>query len=220
MKIKPFPKELIKVALISIVLMLLTAGVLITVTVINLPTDVLRENIALEDAQGLVSFPICIPTYIPTGIDPNPQIIYEADAANVSEETYIRLRYKRIDDQEKVFEVYQKETIHEEMKTEYTGPQLESLRGGATITLVWWIVDPKLLSESETDKIMKQIRLETGFFQTDQIVWWLYEITDPREYRSNMTEWVKDHVEYRILSYLPVEEIKNVTISMIGCPTP
>ena len=218
MKTETFPKKLIKVALVLTTLVILTVCVLYTIQVISIPGDVLREDITLEEAQSLVTFSICIPTYIPTGIDPNPQIIYAADAANVPEETYIRLRYKRLDNQEKVMEIYQRYTPDAEMKTEY--PDLESFRNKATIIMVWWISDPKSLSRSETDNAVERTQLEANVFQTDQTVWWLYEITDPIEYRSTMTKWIEDHVEYRILSYLPAEEIEKVTLSMLECSNP
>lgn len=217
MKTKSFPKEIIVVLILTLLAILIT-GVLITIRVVNLPIDVIRKDITLEEAQSLVTFPICLPTYVPTGIDHHPQIIYDADAANVPEEIYIRLRYRSLDDQAKIFEVYQRYTPEAGMKTEY--PDLETFRNSAAVVMIWWIADPKHLSVSETNKAVEQTRLEAEVFKTDQTVWWLYEVIEPSEYRSTMTKWVKNHVEYRILSFMPVDEIKEVTESMMGCSNP
>jgi hypothetical protein len=180
--------------------------------------DVLREGITLDEAQSLVSFPICIPNYIPQGVDPNPLIIYLEDAAGVPEETYIRLRYKRIANQERAFEVYQRFTNDEGMKIEYPDSQLESLRGGATVYLVDWI-SPDLTS-SERRVAIAKAKSEADSFQTDQTVWWLFKIVEPSGYRSTMTEWIINNIEYWILAYLSTEEIEKVTLSMIECSKP
>jgi len=216
MKTDLFPAIYNKVGLIFIMILLITS--MMSCQWIGYG-DALRENITLEEAQSLVSFPICIPAYIPPEIDSNPQIIYEADSANVAEETYIRLKYKYLDDKEKAFEVYQRYTNKGGMSTEYTDSQLESRMGGAIVTLFYWI-SPNPLSESELNVIKKQAKLDADVFQTDQTVCWLYEITDPSEYRSTMTEWIIEHVDYRILSYLPAEEIEKVTLSMFDCSKP
>lgn len=34
-----------------------------------------------------------------------------------------------------------------------------------------------------------------------------------------MTKWVVNNVEFRIFSYLPAEEIKKVTLTMLECST-
>lgn len=183
------------------------------------PTDTIREDITIEEAQSLVSFPICVPTYIPSDIDPNPQIIYHADSINVPQETYIQLRYKQIDDQEKSFEIYQRFTNDEGLRIKYTDSQLESVIGGATVNLVDWI-SPRFPSTSKRNEAIERVESQASVYQTDQIVWWLYEITDPSEYRSNMTEWIIDHVEYSILSHLPAEETKKITLSMFACSKP
>lgn len=214
MKTNFYLSRFYKVVLVLMTVILI-AGMM-SCRLIGFPADILREDITFEEAQELVSFPICIPTYISPGIDPAPKIIYDTDDPNIPEVTYIRLRYKRLDEQEKVLEAYQRYTPDAGMKTAYP----ESDHGGAIVTLLWWISDPKRLSESETDKAVERTQLEANVFQTDQTVWWLYEVVDPSEYRSTMTEWVKDHVEYRIPSYLPAEEIKKVTLSMFECSNP
>ena len=182
----------------------------------KLPHDDYRENITLLEAQDLVSFGICLPTYIPQDIDPKPTIIYYADVANIPQETFIQLRYENADNHKTVFEVYERYTQDEGMKTAYP----ESAHGGTKASLLDWIAYPRFLSDSEIKTALERTQMESMSFQSDQIVWWLYQIVDPIEYRSTMTKWITNNVEYRIMSYLSVNEIKKITESMIDCSNP
>jgi hypothetical protein len=211
LKIKP--KTVVLVLLMTTVL---AVGTWVTWLWISLPHDIVRKNLTIEEAQSLVSFPVCAPTYKPPEINSDPQIIYDADAANVPQETYIRLRYQRADNYETMFEIYQRYTQDSGMKTAYP----EAAHGGAKVNLLDWISYPKFLSESEMEVAMTRAQMISSVFESNGIVWWLYEITEPIEYRSTMTKWIKDHVEYRILSLLTAEEIKKVTLSMLDCSNP
>ena len=181
----------------------------------NLPQGQSREDITMEEAQSLVSFPICVPTYIPPGIDSHLSISYLAEEVNIPEETYIRLLYERIDDHNEVIEVIQNYTPDKGMKAEFS----ESEREGAKVSLLYWMHPLRFISESKLDATMEQIRLEANVSKTGETVWWLYEIVDPSEYRSTMTKWVVNNVEFRIFSYLPAEEIKKVTLAILECST-
>ena len=181
----------------------------------NLPQGQSREDITMEEAQSLVSFPICVPTYIPPGIDSNPSISYLAEEVNIPEETYIRLLYKRIDDHKEVIEVIQNYTPDKGMKAEFS--ELE--REGAKVSLLDWMYPLRFIFESQLDAAVEQIRMEANVSETGGTVWWLYEIVDPSEYRSTMTKWVVNNVEFRIFSYLPAEEIKKVTLAILECST-
>src|SRR5688572_174843 len=176
----------------------------------NLPGGQAREDITMEEAQSLVSFPICVPTYIPPGIDSNLSINYLAEEVNIPEETYLRLLYKRIDDRKEVIEVIQNYTPDKGMKAEDSKFEHEA----AKINLLNWMFPLRFFSESRLDAAKKQLQMEASVSTTNGTVWWLYEIVDPREYRSTMTKWVVSNIELRIFSYLPAEEIKKVTLSM------
>jgi hypothetical protein len=76
------------------------------------------------------------------------------------------------------------------------------------------------LSESEISSAVEQMKMEDDVFQTNQTVWWFFEIVDPEQYRSTKTYWVTNHVEYRILSYLLAKETKAITQSLINCSNP
>lgn len=199
---------------ILIVLAILAAFLMQAILVsINLPQSQSRVDITLEEAQSLVSFPICVPTYISSGIDANPKIIYDAEEGNIPQETYIRLIYKRVDDGEDVIEIIQNYTSNKGMKAEY----FESELGRAEVSLLDWMFPWRFFSEKKLNAALEQTQMEGSVSQTGETVWLFYEIVFPDNYRSTMTKWVDNQVEYRILSYLPAEEIKKVTLSMLEC---
>ena len=181
----------------------------------NLSQGQSREDITMEEAQSLVTFPICVPTYIPPGIDSNLSINYLAEEVNLPEETYIRLLYTRIDDRKEVIEVIQNYTPDKELRAEFSESEVE----GAKVSLLNWMYPFRFFSESKLEATMEQLQMEASVSTTNGMVWWLYEIVDPSEYRSTMTKWVVNNVEFRIFSYLPAEEIKKVTLSMLECST-
>jgi hypothetical protein len=207
-------QKFVPLSLLTIIL--LAICIWVTLVWMNPTRDILRENLTIKEAQDLVSFPICIPTYEPPEINPEPQIIYDADAANVPQETYIRLRYQHAGNHQTEFEVYQRYTQDSEMKTAYP----EMAHNGAKVNLLNWISYPNLISESEIEETMTRTQMASSVFQTNGTVWWLYEIINPIEYHATMTKWVRNHVEYRILSFLSTEEIKKITLSMLDCSNP
>ncbi|MDQ3006227.1 MAG: hypothetical protein M3R47_12710 [Chloroflexota bacterium] len=216
MNIKYFLSKLWKYVPILIVLAILIVCLQQVILVANnLPQGQSREDITMEEAQSLVSFPICVPTYIAPGIDSNLSINYLAEEVNNPDETYIRLLYKRIEDRKEVIEVIQNYTPDKGLKAEDSKFEREA----AKINLLNWMYPLRFFSRSKLDATKEQIQMEANVSKTDETVWWLYEIVDPREYRSTMTKWVVNNVEYRIFSYLPAEEIKKVTLAMLECST-
>lgn len=215
MKVNPLPRKFPKTTA-SLALIVASICVLVIYIWNGFVREDFRKSQTMEEAQGLVEFQLCTPTYMPLGIDPNPKILYDAEDVNIPEETYIRFQYRSANDRKKVFEIYQRYTRDTGMKTTYP----ETAIGGSEVSLLDWISYPKFLSESEIEAAMNRTQMLYSAFQTNGTVWWLYEITNPIEYRSTMTKWIKDHVEYRILSLLPEEEIKKVTLSMLYCSNP
>ena len=181
----------------------------------NLPQGQAREDITMEEVQSLVSFPICVPTYIPPGIDSNLSINYLAEEVNNPDDTYIRLLYTRIDYRKEVIEVIQNYTPDKGLKAEFS----ESEREGAKVSLLDWMYPLRFIFESQLDAAVEQIQMEANVSTTNGTVLWLYEIIDPSEYRSTMTKWVVNNVEYRIFSYIPAEGIKKITLAMLEYST-
>ena len=211
-----FLRKLWKYLPILIVLAIFTVGLEQVILVAkNLSQGEFRAGITKEEAQSLVSFPICIPTYIPPGIDSNVSINYLAEEVNIPEETYIRLLYKRVDDHKEVIEIIQNYTPDRGMKAEDSKFESEA----AKINLLNWMFPLRFFSESKLNATKEQIQMEASASKTNETVWWFFEIVNPSEYRSSMTKWVVNNVEYRIFSYLPAEEIKKVTLTMLECST-
>src|SRR5215207_3226136 len=214
MKMNSFLHKLWKYLPILIVLAILIVCMQQVMLVANnLPGGQSREDITMEEAQSLVSFPICVPTYIPPGIDSNFSINYLAEEVNNPDETYIRLLYTRVADREVVLEIIQNYTPNKGMKVEFSESDLER----AKVSLLDWMYPLRFIFESQLDAAVEQIQMEANVSTTNETVWWFYEIVDPSEYRSTMAKWVVNNVEFRVFSYLSVEEIKRVTLSMIEC---
>src|SRR5512138_1397978 len=74
----------------------------------SLPHDVVYKNLSISEAQQLVIFPICAPSYIPHGMEANPHFTYWADDIQIPQTTYIRLLYKHIGSRDRAFEVYER----------------------------------------------------------------------------------------------------------------
>jgi hypothetical protein len=208
--------ERISAILARIVSVLLVGFILASCVWEGFPADTVRENITFDEAQDLVDFPICLPTYISEGVEPTPNIIFEADSANVPEETYIRLRYNRQDTQEKIIEVFQRYTNSLEMESEYPASRLDDMQQRAMVSLIDWIFSNSI-STTQLRKIRTQTRIEAKVHQTDHTISWLYEIVEPDKYRSTMTKWNRNHVEYRVMSFLSADEIIKITDTLIEC---
>lgn len=188
--------------------MCIAGAVWVIILAENLPHSEIRKGITIDEAQSLVVFPICIPDYLSSKVDASYEIVYDADDAKVPEVTYIRLQYQSTDYQKKTLEIYQRYTPHERI---YSTPD------AAKINLLEWMFPFRFFTESSILAAMEQTQIKASYSETDETIWWLYEITDPSKYRSTMTTWASDHVEYRVLSHLPAEEIKKITFSMFKC---
>jgi hypothetical protein len=213
---KAFPNSILHRTLIPIIIAAMSASLS---SCWDDPTNIYQDNLTLQEAQALVSFPICLPEYIPPGVDPDPDIIHQAEGPEIiPEENYIRLLFKRYDTHEKVFEVFQRYTNDEELKLQPSEMINEHTREQSKVDLLDWMTD--FLSETKIRSALEQMRMDVDVIQTDHVVWRLFEIVYPAQYRSTKTYWVRNHVEYRALSYLPSQEIKAITQSMLNCPNP
>jgi len=201
----------IKWSLLLLLLVLLVIRIW-TILLWDIPKDVLKENITIDAAQNLVDFQICTPTYIPAILESNPKITYVSEEPYLRETTDIRMFYQSLVDKKKALGVYQRYTPDDEVNS---SPNSD----GAKVNLLYWITPNLKISDKSTNSVLANIQIKASIIQTNQIAWWLYEIDDPSEYRSTMTTWIRNHVEYRILSLLSADEIKKITQSMFECPT-
>ena len=112
--------------------MLLLANILVLALIgcqlLNFPGDVVRESLTLEEAQNLVTFSICAPAYIPSAIDPQPNIIFHDDGFGAEQEKFIRHKYYFKKSKELALEVSQRISNRDELPMDYSEEQLTSIR--------------------------------------------------------------------------------------------
>ena len=143
-----------------------------------------------------VPFTICLPTYIPQDVNPEPYITYHADWGD-PDESQIRLRYSLLLEEKPVIEVYE---IHNPGVT--TGLEVNRSKNsqtGAIIGLLDWQIE----DNSEIDSYLQEIEVSSAHNETQGTVWWFIEISDPPKLRSNMVDWLENPVYYVIYSILP-----------------
>ena len=174
-------------------------------------TDEKLENISLKKAQSLVPFTICLPTYLPLDVNPEPYITYHADWGDPVE-SQVRLRYARLLDEKPVIEIYE---IHNPGVT--TGLEIDrsqiSQEGAIRGLLDWQLED-----NSEIDKYLQEIEVSTAYYETQGTIWWFIEITEPLNLRSNMVDWLENPVYYVIYTFIPKNEVENIASSMtVSC---
>ena len=172
-------------------------------------TDEKLEDISVEKAQSLVPFSICLPSYLPQDVNPEPIVTYHADWGDPVE-SQVRLRYSLLLDKEPVIEIYE---IHNPGVT--TGLEInrsENSQAGAIRGLLDWQIE----DNSEIDSYLQEVEMSSAHNETQGTVWWFIEITDPPELRSNMVDWLENPVYYVIYTFLPKIEIENIANSMIA----
>jgi hypothetical protein len=175
------------------------------------PKDDYRDNITLEEAQSLVPFSICFPSYLPPGIDPSPEIIYHSEW-EAPEETDIRLRYKEIYKNSLIFEISQRFNPNEvSLKTEYSESSIERVK----YIFVYWLLPGNTI---DIESMVTKLEFKHEVFETNQTIWWFYEFVKHGDFIGTMTEWIKNKTQFSVIGYLPSEEAKKVTISMFDCP--
>jgi hypothetical protein len=163
----PKVNALVKIILVCLISTLLNLSCCLPIPLS--PKDDYRENITIEEAQTLVPFSICFPSYLPSGINPTPEIIYDSEWES-PEETYIRLCYKEIYKDLLVFELSQRFSPNEvSLKTEYPESSFKRIK----YIFFYWLSPG---NTSEIESMVKMVKLEHEVFQSDQTVWWLYEI--------------------------------------------
>lgn len=169
------------------------------------PADETREDISLEEAQSLTPFAICLPTYVPAGIEMTPRITYHADFGDPMESD-VRLRYYSSDDQELVIEIYQRhrpravtpEELAEEVRSFYVRELLKWATDGAEV-------------DSETRALLT---VNVTKYEDDDMARWLFEIVKPTSLHANMVSWGSAPVYYDIYTRLSTEEAKSIVRSI------
>ena len=195
------------ITLLWIILMLLTPACNSSSSLKEaVPADEIREGISLKEAQELVSFPICIPSYVPSGIKKKPEIIYHANFGD-PQESDIRLQFHSLDSSKIAVEIYQFYDPEASIPTELA----DQVRDFYVRRLLAWIVGwPK------TDEVWKQGQIvsNTTKLHNNNVEGWLFEIMEPISLQANMIEWRDAPVTYQVFTYLSVEDAKSIIESI------
>lgn len=184
---------------------------------VNTPRDDHRSGLSLLEAQELVAFRICLPGYLPDGIKTGPSIVYHAEVAGVPEATEIRLRYSDSAVDGAKLEVRQAYTPHEDSLPGDRGLDPES----AKASLLSWLASLGFLPTQGITQAYAEADMEVTMQPAGEAAVWLYRIVEPEAYRSSMTWWISNHVEYWMYALLTPEETMRISLSMFTCsPTP
>lgn len=181
-------------------------------------TSETRRDISLKEAQGLVIFPICTTSYLPQEVNQNVEITYFVDDGEPKSTAKIFFRYRSLINNKLILEILERYSSQETIKND----DFEWIQGAAKIHLLDWMTPPikslnnLIFSETWLEDELNKIQLEIHEFDSDTF-WYSYEITEPEKYRSTMTEWIANHVEYEVKSLLPIEEVQKITQSMFKC---
>jgi hypothetical protein len=170
------------------------------------PADETREGISLEEAQSLAPFAICLPIYIPAGIEVTPRVTYHADFGDPMESD-VRLRYYSSDDQELVIEIHQQ---HYGPRAATPEELTEHVRGLYIRDLLDWATDGAEV-DSRTRALLT---VNVAKYQDDEMVRWLFEIVEPTSLYANMVSWGSAPVYYDVYTRLSTEEAKSVVRSI------
>jgi hypothetical protein len=171
----------------------------------------IREGISLEEAQELVPFTICLPTYLPSGIEATPHITYHADLGDPVESD-VRLKYFVEGSQEPTLEIYQQHSPRASTPETLD----DSVSGFFVRELVAWQVSWEAGWE-EVDEISKQASVEITEHQNNDTRYWVYEILTPSSLSANLIAWGYDPVDYALYTRLPLEDAKKVAVSIPSC---
>jgi hypothetical protein len=172
------------------------------------PDDDTRENIPLAEARSLAPFGICLPSYLPEGVELSPQVVYHAEGGS-PDESDVRLRYYFSEDHELAIEVFQKYA-----PGRLANPDLDeadALEAHRRELLAWVVGWP------EVDKTMSTITTNTTIYEDDKLKHGLFEIIEPVSLRANMMVWAKRPVGYAVYTRLSTEEAKQIAKSITDC---
>jgi len=169
---------------------------------LGFPRDDTRDNLSLIEAQQLTPFVICIPRYVPPGINPEPVIARHAEWDN-PDYPEIHLCYGAADDRTSI--------IHIRERFDPADAPLslsESERDkGAYKLLSWIVIGWRLPSDvREGERLVRALEQASEQASTRSVVaggrggrdYVIYEVLDPPQLRGSMVEWKQAPIHYRL----------------------
>jgi hypothetical protein len=172
------------------------------------PADKTYTDISLAEAQRLVPFTLCLPSYLPDELTSTPKVVYHAEMGD-PKDADVRLRYYRPNETTPVVEVFQKASsidLERYNTSEYGG------RHVAESELVRWAI-----GLSGTQEVKSGITVSVTKYVDDLISRWVYEIPASEPARANMIEWGNGHKYYQVYTHFPLDEAQRIAQSMKDC---
>jgi hypothetical protein len=171
------------------------------------PIDETRDDISLAEAQNLFPVAICLPAYVPTGVEAVPHLTYHADFGDPAD-SELYLRYYLRDRQDLAFEIILVPWPSVRNVGLY---ESDEARQSAIRDLLGWLVGRPKVKETEPQVTTKAFRHQ------DDIERWSFEIVEPASLRANLVVWGNTPVYYRVYSRLMAEETLKIAQSIPDC---
>jgi hypothetical protein len=195
-------------------------------------TDVRLQGVSLEEARRRAPFPICLPEWLPEGLE-GPEIAFHAEwgAPWVADVTLVYRRHG-----ESILRISQayREAPDQDLRVIPHKGQLEQDARNVAYALLEWQV-----GSAEARKLMSQAKIYFQEIDRNEHRFEVYELLEPQEYRSVWVDWGGDQlfphpypyegappyaVFYEVYSRLSLSEtfrvVENLTNCLAPLPTP
>ena len=179
--------------------------------------DTVKEGIPLEEAQGLLPFKVCLPEFVPNGVNISETVLYH-DEFGDPYESDITIDYFGGDKENAVFTIYERHGPGVRSDFHDSTTQRVSMR-----RLMDWRVDWKTIEdfENQIDELDKNgvVEYQIYTFDSERLI---VEIKSPEALKATMITWrLSENVLIDVYSHLSVEETKLIANSVPNCnPVP
>ena len=213
MNTKALKKLFISIALligVSFLLLEVIRGIAIGKSI----TNETRENTTLQEAQSLLPFQICLPTYMPVDLKRKELVVVEGEIKSQAE-VNLRIDYVRPGNETPMVTIKEWNAPGNVGKID---PHNETDRKVALKSLLTWLTD-----RSEAEKLLEQVIVNYEVYNGEGTEHLVVEIQSPDSLQSVRISWQDDPIGYQAFTRLSVEEAKRVADSISNCggtPTP
>lgn len=193
---------------LSILLFQVIAGIAVG----NVITGETRDNLTFSEAQALLPFQICLPTYIPSRLERNDRVVVKGEIKSQTE-VNVRIDYVSPGSEKPI--VTLKEFNLQGVRGRMD-PYDEATRRRAIESLLAWLLD------SDWDKVEKmtnEVIVGYEVYDINDIEHLVVEIQEPESLQSVRIYWQDGPVGYQVFTRLSAEEAKRVSDSMSICGT-
>jgi len=176
------------------------------------PPDTVLEGITLAEAQRLLPFGVCLPTYLPPGIVMSDTVRYHDEFGDPNESD-ITIDYYVPGNQDPVVTIYERHGPGRGIDAYDSSTRSVSLRDLIIWQVGWLPAD----DWSKLQELQSQVdvRYEVYTLDSDRLI---VEIQSPESLRAVQITWyLKEFVLIDVYSRLSVEETKSIANSVTDC---